>query len=586
MKSRLSVALVVALASAMLAVTVQAKVPALEREALIDLYNATSGPSWTSNKYWGTNTDECLWYGVTCDDSWTTVIRVKLYSNGLAGSMPASIKNLQNLQTLDLTRNDLTGTIATALADLPNLTTLSLAHNHLSGRIPSELARAPKLSHLDLGFNDLTGIIPRELPRNLYVLDLSWNALTGGIPSELGGLPCVGEIDLRANQLTGQMPESLGNQSCLRRLFLGSNQLTGPIPTSLGNTRLEILDLNYNQLTGSIPPELGNLAYLRDLDLHHNQLTGPIPPELGGLENLVDLWLDGNDLSGTIPEELSQLSNLETAFLGANRLSGGFPLALTRMPKLTQLMLQANRLAGPIPMELINLWRLGDGWGLYLGWNALWTDSPTLDAFVQSKSYWYEQDWHSTQTVAPSGLRVASVGDSTVWLSWTPPAYEVGAGGYEVMQAGPSAETWQSVGWTSDKSATSFPVTGLEPGTAYDLAVRTYTLPGKSQNLVLSDLSQHVAAMTSSGGCAAPVIHFRNGSPWRLELSDAYSSYRWSTGATTPAISPVFIGWYWVTVSWPPSCEETASLFFDPVRIFSDGFEDGDASSWSIGDGS
>lgn len=36
------------------------------RDALMDLYHATSGASWTNNAGWGSSADYCSWYGVEC----------------------------------------------------------------------------------------------------------------------------------------------------------------------------------------------------------------------------------------------------------------------------------------------------------------------------------------------------------------------------------------------------------------------------------------------------------------------------------------------------------------------------------------
>ncbi len=44
-----------------------AKVPQIERDTLIALYNSTNGVNWTANTGWlGEAGTECSWFGVRC----------------------------------------------------------------------------------------------------------------------------------------------------------------------------------------------------------------------------------------------------------------------------------------------------------------------------------------------------------------------------------------------------------------------------------------------------------------------------------------------------------------------------------------
>ena len=196
---------------------------------------------------------------------------------------------------------------------------LSLPRRQLAGEIPPELGRLAELSVLDFDGNQLTGQIPPELARlpKLRRLLLRDNLLTGEIPSSLGRLADLSLLGLRGNQLTGQIPPELARLSKLTWLLLHDNQLTGEIPPDLGRlASLQLLDLGGNRLTGQIPPELGNLSQLSVLSLHSNQLTGAIPAELGTLPNLYSVYLSGNNLTGCIPEELRSVDSTEVGRLG------------------------------------------------------------------------------------------------------------------------------------------------------------------------------------------------------------------------------------------------------------------------------
>src|ERR1700720_3494869 len=91
-----------------IAVAAQGAIPDAERQALISLYDATAGDSWTNKTGWkGAAGTECTWFGVTCDSAGATVGGINLGSNNLAGTFPAL--PLTNLANLDLEKNHLAG---------------------------------------------------------------------------------------------------------------------------------------------------------------------------------------------------------------------------------------------------------------------------------------------------------------------------------------------------------------------------------------------------------------------------------------------------------------------------------------------
>jgi len=216
--------------------------------------------------------------------------------------------------------------------------------------------------------------------------------------------------------------------------------------------------------------------------------------------------------------------------------------------------------------------------------NALHSDNATLIAFLNSKQN-LGGDWQSTQTIAPENLTVGSLGDHTVWLTWDAVSYQADPGGYSVFSAPTGTGVWTARGWTESKATTTYPVTGLDPGVAYDLAVISYTDPHTfNQNLVNSDFSPEVMATTESGGCAQPIIVQTGDDPITLSLTGTYDGYLWSTGEATSSIvvDPQLWRWYWVTVTSTGPCEETTATWVGPeTPVFADGFESGDTSAWS-----
>ena len=346
-----------------------------DREILVALYEATGGPDWMDSDNWLTDAPLGEWHGVRTDDK-GRVVELDLRLNGLAGSIPADIGGLSELETLVFFWNTLTGPIPPALGELAKLELVVLALNRLSGPIPPELGGMTSLEQFHAHGNELASI-PPELGQldNLEVVNLSSNRLTS-IPPELGGLPNLRSMGLSFNWLTSIPPE-LGNLPELRYLGLWANEITF-IPPELGNlSNLAELDLDDNQLT-SVPAELGRLDNLEVLWLASNSLQH-VPPELGEMDSLAVLNLWGNRLAGMptrpgdypnlrildlssnefafFPSELSGLGNLQQLELDGNRLTD-IPPELGNLTELRQLGLGYTELEGSIPSELGNLTKL------------------------------------------------------------------------------------------------------------------------------------------------------------------------------------------------------------------------------------
>ena len=246
----LSVLVVVAVDASLAIGAVAQDGVATDRAALVALYDATGGETWTNRTNWKNDAPLGEWYGVR---------------TGAGGRVAG----------------------------------LLLSNNALTGPIPDFVGNLSVLTHLSLGGNGLTGPIPDALghPSNLVLLNLRNNELSGPIPDALGNLSNLKVLSLSGNDLTGPIPDALGNLSNLEALSLSGNDLTGPIPDALGNlSNLVVLSLNGNDLTGPIPEALGNLSNLEVLSLNGNDLTGPIPEALTGLSQLKFLHIQDTGL--------------------------------------------------------------------------------------------------------------------------------------------------------------------------------------------------------------------------------------------------------------------------------------------------
>ncbi len=303
----------------------------VDREALVALYEATSGPDWNNNENWLSSARIGEWYGVTTDAN-GRVTGLDFGGNNLTGELPPELGNLTSLVTLSIVNDrSLGGKIPSELGNLTNLEVLELIYNDVGGQIPPELGNLTSLKELTIRKNKLIGKIPSELGglANLEKLDLYVNLLSGPIPPELGHLTNLRELNLGYNHLRGEIPSELGHLANLEELYIRQSELTGEVPVELGNlASLRVMDLGGNQLSGPIPPDLGRLGNLEELDIVANQLNGPIPSGLGGLVKVQSVKLDGNHLSGEIPPELGDLDWLVELGLTGNQLSGCIPISL------------------------------------------------------------------------------------------------------------------------------------------------------------------------------------------------------------------------------------------------------------------
>ncbi len=361
---------------------------AVDRAALIALYEATGGTGWSQSANWLSDRPLRVWAGVTIDAG-GRVVRLDLNSNRLSGAIPPELGKLANLEVLWLGSNRLSGEIPPQLGNLVKLTDLRLHANGLSGTIPPELGKLANLTALRLYDNELTGRIPPELGKlanletirlennklsgpippelgdlaQLRWLTLGYNPLSGPIPAALGGLSKLSTLRLNFTDLNGRIPRELTQLANLTELRLDNTRLSGPIPPGLGDfTKLETLWLGDSPLTGRIPQGLGNLSNLNWLSIGGTEISGPIPPELGNLSNLTWLSLHVNELTGHIPAELGKLAKLTHIGLHGNNLTGSIPPELANPPNLVRLWLQDNRLSGTIPTELGNLNDLRELW--------------------------------------------------------------------------------------------------------------------------------------------------------------------------------------------------------------------------------
>ncbi len=97
--------------------------------ALVTFYNATDGANWTDNANWTTG-NIVDWLGITLNAENNEVLRIELPSNGLSGTIPSEIDQLNMLEVLNLSDNNIEG-LATDFSGLTSATNINLSGNKL-----------------------------------------------------------------------------------------------------------------------------------------------------------------------------------------------------------------------------------------------------------------------------------------------------------------------------------------------------------------------------------------------------------------------------------------------------------------------
>lgn len=399
----------------------------LQRAALESLYQATNGPSWRYSSNWlVSGSDECDWYGVSCDNE-GYVYSVDLDYSSMSGTLPSSIGTLAYLRTLSLISNTIGGTLPSEIGMLRSLEYLNLEHNdYLTGTIPSEIGALRVLNDLILQDNALTGTIPTEIARlsSLRYLELQFNLLTGTVPlADLGSMSSLTNVRLHRNELTMDNNNGISFVSTLCAMRLANlyelsvdcgtvvdnglqkaevacdcctycHQSRDPTQLTLQKAALEAL---YQATNGALWTSNANWlvnpdvctwygvgcdseGYVSDIIFYYNnKLDGTLPSEVGALPYLEQLQINNNpSLTGTIPSEIGQLTLLNTCNLEGNALSGTIPSEIGALfTSLRTLDLADNSLTGTLPASAIGL--LQSLSYVYLNDNSFTGTIPTLE---------------------------------------------------------------------------------------------------------------------------------------------------------------------------------------------------------------
>ncbi|XP_011005367.1 PREDICTED: receptor-like protein 12 isoform X1 [Populus euphratica] len=283
-----------------------------------------------------------------------------VYSCGLQGKFPSSVRKFKHLQLLDLRFSNLTGSIPDDLGQLTELVSIDLSFNDYLSVEPSSfdkiIQNLTKLRNLRLGSVNMSLVTPNSLANlssSLSALGLWECRLKGKFPGNIFLLPNLEVLDLsNNNDLTGSFP-SFNVSNGLRLLALTLTKISVSLENDffINLKLLEVLVLRECNIIRSNLTLIGHLTQLTRLDLIGCNSGGQIPSSLRNLVQLQILYLDGCNFSGRIPEFLGNLTLLEVLGLASNQLLGPIPSQINTL-SLRLLDLRYNHLHGPIPSSI------------------------------------------------------------------------------------------------------------------------------------------------------------------------------------------------------------------------------------------
>lgn len=298
---------------------------AIEREALIAIYNAAGGDNWENNTNWCSNKPVGEWYGVATDTK-GFVTSIGFYNNHEVGYIPKEVGQLSNLTSLSFDFDDYQqDALPVELGDLKNLTSFQFIYmtydvdsqgeticKNNQIYFPDAICDCESLTSLQLlvdgGIkNGITNSIGKL--KKLNSLTIWARNVSEALPEELFELTSLRSLAVLYKNL-GEVPNSISNLSGLKELTLSSPH---NIPESLGDlVNLESLSIQIlaKNIEVSVPASISNLSNLRDLRIYIPYSSFSIIPEIGLLTGLIHLEYHGH-LTGSIPEELGNLINLK-----------------------------------------------------------------------------------------------------------------------------------------------------------------------------------------------------------------------------------------------------------------------------------
>jgi hypothetical protein len=385
-----------------------------ERQALIDLYNATDGPNWPIGGFsWNTPAPLSTWTNVRVDNG--HVVSVVLGTFGITGTLPASLADLTFLEIADFRSCNLSGEVPD-LGSISTLEKFDISSNRFSfGDLETHFTNNSSIPDFrytsqttvddeiqfepTIGSNYTLSVTPdtgtnvnyqwskdRGVEDDILIAGATSATyiLTNIQSDDLDSYICVITsstipdltIERKLINLTG--PVSQQERDALIAFY---NATDGPnwtnstnwlstepvgnwdFITTRGNKVIQIDIFGNAGLNGVLPTEIGDLIHLETLNIAiETGLTGPIPTSIGNLSELRRFRFQLVGISGSVPTSISNLINLKEIRIFGTNLSGELLSSLVTLSNLEDLTIDgadysgfSNILTGQMPTAFGNL---------------------------------------------------------------------------------------------------------------------------------------------------------------------------------------------------------------------------------------
>ncbi|CAL4983823.1 unnamed protein product [Urochloa decumbens] len=296
----------------------------------------------------------------------TSLRYLELVHTGLYGQMPDALGAMTSLQVLKFSESVSSIDIMMAsMKNLCNLEILDLNESNMNGDIIELLPQCSngKLKELHLGNNHFTGVLPDMIGRgwsSLLILELGSNICASNPNKQVKDKRSVGveapeDSSVKGKDELNKTEDAVATPATTQEEkqseTLENGKIGGPLPSNFGATNLNVLYLSSNQITGHIPQSICKLN-LVELELDNNRLEGEFP-QCSEPRITRRLILCNNMLSGKLEEILRTHMELEILNLAWNNFTGTIPASIMNIEGLYHLNLAGNSISGGLPNRLI-----------------------------------------------------------------------------------------------------------------------------------------------------------------------------------------------------------------------------------------